>query len=139
MVEGEGESGEEVAGWGGGGVVRREGGGVLERTSLGSMISERRVRRRGGAGRVMIGAGELGCGVVVVVVVVVEVEVDAPRDVVGGVMGEMGEMGALEVEMVLVLVVMVILRGESESESAGLEPVVGLDCFWPIVVEWLRR
>lgn len=106
---------------------------LVEMMSLGSMISERRVRRRGGAGRVIIMVGEVGregvvgevgvdvdadalCGVVMVVV-----QVDALLDSV------IGDVGVLEVDAVVVLVVLVvvvILRGE----SGGLRPEVGLEC-----------
>lgn len=105
----------------------------VEMMSLGSMISERRVRRRGGAGRVIIMVGEVGregvVGEVDVdvdalrgVVVVVVVQVDALLDSV------IGEVGVLEVDAVVVLVVLVvvvILRGE----SGGLRLEAGLECF----------
>lgn len=102
----------------------------VEMMSLGSMISERRVRRRGGAGRVIIMVGEVGReGVVGEVdvdvgalrgVVMVVVQVDALLDSV------IGKVGVLEVDAVVVLVVVVvILRGK----SGGLRPEVGLESF----------
>lgn len=76
-----------------------------EMTSMGSMISERRVRRRGGAGRVMCRA-----------------EVEALR---GAGVGMVGEVGRVGVDVVVVGVVRVGLSGE--EGVVRLE--VGLDCF----------
>lgn len=89
---------EDVGECSGDGDVVEGWGDVVEAVSrlmrsLGSMISERRVRRRWGAGRVIIMVGELGREGVVVVGVVEEGDVDdALRDVGVVVVGKSAEL-----------------------------------------------
>ena len=83
------------------------------------MISERRVSWRGGSGRVIIRAGELG----------VELLSSGAEVLVAVVTPPTGDPGALEVDALVVVVT--ILRGG----FGGLEELdAGLDCGWPIVV-----